>query len=340
PYRYGYNILRAIMHRGLLSQGEIGLIRRDTAGMSGSYTGSVANGVTTGTYNGVPECGENFSRLPDPTGDFVLTGCDIAIGQSTCNATLNYWSAGMPTAMVRVFQGLVTGANLISNTASAVLLRTVQHGSGVGNTFSLTYPYSAADGTSKYFILKQQLLTVNCVPGGVWDVPSGKCVVSAGPSAALNICPTGTPSVVVTGTQNLTAWYTPTGTSFVGCSNNPAGAVNHTNRTSNAVWSTSGASAAKATVGNGVNGGVVTGVSATAGIPVIVTANDATNSVSNAININVLDACPPDTCNNHAVQAAGLCVGQSFTIDDLCGNPNTPCGGTRVCDYNWKEVAP
>ena len=50
---------------------------------------------------------------------------------------------------------------------------------------------------------------------------------------------------------------------------------------------------------------------------------------------------PTNSCSSASsdTRAAGICAGDTFTITDGCGGTLT-CSGTRVCDYNWKEVAP
>lgn len=163
------------------------------------------------------------------------------------------------------------------------------------------------------------------------DLRATASVTVSGPAAAaLNICPAGTPTVEEGATQNLTAWYTPAGVSFLSCADT-TGAQDQTNTVT---WSSN---TSKATV---ESSGVVHGVTATGGTPATITANDSVHGVSDTIDINVIAACVPDTCANHAARAAGLCTSDTFTINPGCGSTSQTCLGTRVCDYNWREVAP
>ncbi len=149
------------------------------------------------------------------------------------------------------------------------------------------------------------------------------CVPVAIP-AALNICP---PSAILgTGgqTQQLQAWYTPAGTSFIDCGNTTGAS----DAAGTASWSSS--SSAVATVSTS---GLVTSAGAS-GQSTDVTAVYAGVNDSAAITLT----CIQNVFCTAATQGA-VCEGETYTFIDNCGVPHD-CDGTRSCNYNWKEVAP
>lgn len=326
PYRYGFNRSKEVVHQGLLAVGEKGVIQVTDAGESGSYPGSTANGVTTTTYSGVPVCGENHARLPDPTGWLTAGNCQIAIGASTCVSPVS-WNISSWAPNVRVFQtDQFTVPNTIATNVNTYsdLNRTVQYGSGVSNLFSLAWTYTDATGNVAYQVVSSATATATCVAGSSWD--GTICSVSAVP-ARVSICPASATLGVGT-TQQFRAYYTPAGTTFAGC-----GTPNGTNVTSSANWTH--AAPTVATVNNSSSKGLVTGVSAgNADFTVTYTGLTAFFSV-------VVSCTPTNSCSSAGSQAkaSGICAGDTFNINDGCGGTLT-CSGSRVCDYNWKEVAP
>lgn len=151
--------------------------------------------------------------------------------------------------------------------------------------------------------------------------------VSVGVPARVNVCPASATLGVGT-TQQFRAYHTPAGTAFAGC-----GTPNGTNVTSSANWTH--AAPGVATVNNTSSKGLVTGVSAgNADFNVSYTGLSDTFSV-------VVSCTPSNSCGSVSStnKAAGICAGDTFTITDGCGGTLT-CSGSRVCDYNWKEVAP
>ena len=191
---------------------------------------------------------------------------------------------------------------------------------------------SASGSSQAVFVGSTTTYNLECWNGvGVSSgIASVTVTVAVAPiPAALHICPSSATVVALGVAQNLKAWYTPTGTSFVSCANT-TGAID---RTVNVTWTSS--FPARASVG--VNTGIVNGL--TAGGTTI-TANDLANGVSSTAPITVTGACVPDVCGNHAAEAANTCTGDTFTLVRGCSLPNTSCPGTRPCDYNWKEVAP
>lgn len=134
----------------------------------------------------------------------------------------------------------------------------------------------------------------------------------------------------VASTQQFAAYYTAAGVTFNGC-----GSPNGTNVTSSGstTWSTS--SATVAIMNNGGSKGLATGVAAgSATMSAVYSGLTGTASVT-------ISCTPTNSCSSASsdTRAAGICAGDTFTITDGCGGTLT-CSGTRVCDYNWKEVAP
>ena len=152
-------------------------------------------------------------------------------------------------------------------------------------------------------------------------------VTGGGPAAAVNLCP-GSATMGVASIQQFTAYYTASGVAWNSC-----GAPNGTNVTSSATWSSSNTSVA--TMNNSSNKGRATGVAAgSATMSAVYSGLTATAAVT-------ISCTPTNTCSSASsdTRAAGICAGDTFTITDGCGGTLT-CSGTRVCDYNWKEVAP
>lgn len=127
--------------------------------------------------------------------------------------------------------------------------------------------------------------------------------------------------------MSLRAYHVLNGT--VDCSNAAAVATDVTGTT---VWSTSNAAVAT------VVGGVVTSTTNTIGSSATISATYSGLTDSGA---TVVITCLPTNCFDPgpAATAANKCPGSAneFTIDDGCGGTLT-CQGTRVCDFNWKEV--
>ena len=63
-------------------------------------------------------------------------------------------------------------------------------------------------------------------------------------------------------------------------------------------------------------------------------------SIDSSVQVNVTKFCAPG-CT--AGQGKLVCIGKTYTASSStsgCGGVTSTCDGTRVCDYNWKEVAP
>ena len=273
-------------------------------------------------------------------------GSEVVFVGSTSDYHLECWNAvGVSSGTVIV---TVTVGGAVPNPVIVSFTATPNgHAVGGGNS---TLDWSISDATScwasggwsgwKTVAGGSQVVSVGstttysleCWNGvGVSSGVAGVTVMVAVPPipAALHICPPSATIDALGPVQNLRAWYTPAGTNFISCANT-TGAFN---RTVNTTWTSS--NPARASVG--VNTGVVSGLAA--GV-VTITANDLANGVSSTATITVDAACVPDVCGNHASEAANTCTGDTFTIDRGCGLGNTSCPGTRLCDYNWKEVAP
>ena len=160
----------------------------------------------------------------------------------------------------------------------------------------------------------------------------GSCTASTPDTStcpALHICP-DSPVSIGFGPANalqLHAWSTPLGTAFNGCSNPSVGA---TDKTNSSVWTTSDGLRVS------VNAtGRVTGVSVGSSQ---IGASESGLSAGSTVTVVCAST---NSCGSAAsqTQAASLCIGQTFTVNDGCGTTLT-CAGVRSCDYNWKEVAP
>jgi hypothetical protein len=57
-------------------------------------------------------------------------------------------------------------------------------------------------------------------------------------------------------------------------------------------------------------------------------------NVNSTVQVSVTKFC----ASNCSASAASYCSNETFTTNDGCGLPET-CTGTRLCDFNWKEVA-
>lgn len=159
---------------------------------------------------------------------------------------------------------------------------------------------------------------------GVWAVspqPGATCVPSP---ARVDICPASA-TVEVGGTQSFTAYHTLQGVVFDGC----AGTSVRNNVTASTTWGSTDVSVVT------VSGGIATGQAiGSASVTATYSGLNATN-----VPITIIAACSPRACSDDA-QSGSTCVGDTFTMDDGCGNTSMSCSGTRSCDYNWKEVAP
>lgn len=310
-----------------------------TAGPGGSIAPS-------GWVNNIPQ-GSNQSFTITPNGGFVtssvlIDGINVgALGSYTFNnitvdhdIVADFIPAVGPAVTISASNVNVApgGSTVITWTPSNVTSCWGWSGSGNWDGGGGQWK-NAAGGNQTIFPFATASYFIEC-----WDnngLSSGQrsvlVNVSAAPPtpAALHICPSSATVIVGGLPQNLTAWYTPVGTSFISCANT-TGAIN---RTANVAWTSS--APAKATVG--INTGTVNGVAA--GLTTI-TANDPVNSVNATAPITITAACVPDNCGNHAAQVSSTCSGASFTITVGCGSPDVSCSGTRSCDYNWKEVAP
>ncbi|MFA9262938.1 MAG: hypothetical protein ACEQSB_06355 [Undibacterium sp.] len=96
-------------------------------------------------------------------------------------------------------------------------------------------------------------------------------------------------------------------------------------------WSS--ANAGVASVNNGASKGLTTGIGAGT---TNITANYLGYSNSSAVTVS---CAPSNSCASASSldMVANTCAGQTFNINDGCGN-TIACNGARTCDFNWKEV--
>lgn len=152
--------------------------------------------------------------------------------------------------------------------------------------------------------------------------------VAAPATPTLTICPAAGVSVTVGGpTGSLAAYYNAAGST--NCGSLPGASLQVTPDS----WFGNDANIATVTglgTVTGISGGVSSATtpvqasySGTTSPPVTITVQAAPSCVSN---------CTP-------AQAATVCTGDTYTVNDSCGVPKS-CPGSRLCDYNWKEIAP
>ncbi len=188
---------------------------------------------------------------------------------------------------------------------------------------------SASGGTQVVSPSATTTYSIECwnATGVSTGIRSQTITVTGGAPAAVNVCP-GSATLGVATTQQFSAYYTAAGVAWNGC-----GSPNGTNVTSSATWSSSNASVA--TMNNGPSKGLATGVAV---------GSATMSAVYSGLTANAgvtISCTPTNTCNSASSQtrATSICAGDTFNINDGCGGTLT-CSGTRVCDYNWKEVAP
>lgn len=270
--------------------------------------------------------------------------CDIgapsdALCSATHTITATAGSGGSiaPAGSVSVAQG-TNRQFTITPDPGYTIDSVVVDGSNVGSVGTYWFNNISSDHTIGASFLSSGLCNNGVLnPGEQCDLGAlnGACPASCsltctnnscapGIPAALNICPSSA-TVSVGDTQAFTAWYTPTGTSFINCSNT-TGAVN---RTASVQWVSGNPAVAT------INGsGVLTGVSAGSSLT---TANDLANGVSDTITVTVLPIACSET-KSCTTKEAQYCSGESFSMAGDCGVLS--CTGTRLCDYNWREVSP
>lgn len=166
--------------------------------------------------------------------------------------------------------------------------------------------------------------TINCA--GATGGASDTATLNVAAATDFKVCPTSATIGTAVSTQ-LRAFYETVGT--VDCGNT-AGAIEVTTDPSTN-WSS--ANAGVASVNNAASKGLVTGVSAGT---TNISATYLGNSNSSAVTVS---CAPSNSCASASSTdtAANTCTGQTFNINDGCGN-TIVCNGTRTCDFNWKEV--
>lgn len=190
-------------------------------------------------------------------------------------------------------------------------------------------PAQIASGTTVVSGLPagSHVISMTCADAaGTQTVMDTVVVIVAAAVPDLKICPRGSiPLSGNGGTTFLRAYYVPNGT--VDCGNTSAAI----DVTGTSAWSTSNAGVAT------VAAGVVTSTTNTAGSSATISATYLGLTDSGAtVSITCV---PTNSCASAgpAATAANRCPADTFTINDGCGGIVT-CPGTRVCDFNWKEV--
>ncbi len=250
-------------------------------------------------------------------------GSGTSTGMKSVSVTI--LPAGAPTVTLSAAPATIPTGNSSTLTWTTSGAATCNSWTSVGNASDFTGTQNATGGNQSVSPLLNSTYNIECFSGtGVSSGVSTATVTVTGVLAAVHICPT-VATVSVASTQNLTAWYTPAGTSFAGCA-----APNGSNVTATATWSSSNPGAVSVNTT-----GVITGVA-----PGSANIGASYSGVNDSIVATV--ACvPTNSCGSASstTTANTLCTGSTFNISDGCGN-TLVCNGTRACDYNWKEVAP
>jgi hypothetical protein len=290
---------------------------------------ALTNSYPAGAGDGISGAWSGFTSAATGTNHFYISGTTKRTIQATpesytftCSIGSTIYSSATLIVTAAPTYTVTTSAGTGCTVTPGPTTWQVAAGSYLGVNFGANAGYSISD------------VTVNGVSQGVLNEYNVNnvwqnfniavtCVPVAIP-AALNICP---PSAILgTGgqTQQLQAWYTPAGTSFIDCGNTTGAS----DVAGTASWSSS--SSAVATVSTS---GLVTSAGAS-GQSTDVTAVYAGVNDSAAITLT----CIQNVFCTAATQGA-VCEGETYTFIDNCGVPHD-CDGTRSCNYNWKEVAP
>lgn len=192
------------------------------------------------------------------------------------------------------------------------------------NPAGTTGAYTIPSGTLEPGVNYTVTITCTGASGGAVD----SVLINVAPATDFRVCP-ATPIVGPAATTQMRAYYVTTGT--VNCGNLAGAFEVTTNPSTN--WASGNAGIA--TVNNVGSKGLVTGISSgstTITATYLSYSDPETITVSCTPTVSCADAGPTAT-------AANTCVGTNFQINDGCGSMIN-CGGTRTCDFNWKEVAP
>ncbi len=297
----------------------------------GNPTWCWATGGNEGTWNNTWQSVSGGSRVVTPpvTTTYTLE-CGDASTSVSDTATVTVGSGPMPNLTFTATPTTIVsgGLSTLSWTTSGGVTDCWSTG-GSDVTWNNTWQ-SSTGGTKSISPSVTTTYTLECWnAGGISTGLSSATVIvtGSGPVAAVNLCP-GSATLGVATTQQFRAYYTAAGVAWNGC-----GSPNGTNVTSSATWSSSDTSVA--TMNNSSSKGLATGV-ATGSATMSALYSGLTGTAPVTISCT-----PTNTCSSATSQtrATSICVGDTFDINDGCGGTLT-CSGTRVCDYNWKEVAP
>ncbi|QQR78852.1 MAG: Ig-like domain-containing protein [Candidatus Moraniibacteriota bacterium] len=157
---------------------------------------------------------------------------------------------------------------------------------------------------------------------------SATVTVSAAPAATYAICPSGSLALNTTSTTTvqLRLWRRANGT--------PVTCVDTTGATDITSSGTTGWSSSSGSVATVNSGGLVTAV-AGGGSTISATDNGAP---AGSVTVTVV-GCTAYICTTLPSSVTDTyCPGESFTTSDNCSGTISCSNGTRLCDFNWKEV--
>jgi hypothetical protein len=274
-----------------------------------------ALGTATTTTNG----GYLYCSKPDSMRK-VGTGCNLATAP-VINFTING-----STGPLEVASGTPLNLNWSTTGATSCIAWGASWATGTAVPIN---------GSTSFPITQSDTYIIQCTGPGGTTTSSIQVNIQNTLKICQNSCNSGatrgtttsTGSFTLTqgGTQNLVACFN----SATGCTD-PSGDV-----TASATWNEN--------TGSGV-------VSLSGSTPRIVTAGTAGNetlsvtyngqTASTQATVTCVPTYTQSSCATHP-EAQKHCQNEGFTISDNgCGVPVSCTGGTKTCDFNWKEVAP
>lgn len=302
-----------------------------------------ASGVDSVPYADGERCYVTSSKFSSGAAHYDTRDCMATAYVSVCNAPTVYMTGSRfalaPTGFIdrflawgkeRLINSVQAAGSIDINEGNTVTLRW----SSVNTTgcildlpgYGSSYLPSNGSFTTPSLSAGSLTATIKCYTGGVGSSPFAQDQVLIR-VAGFRICPQGCLACLGNGgTANLQSFYN--ASAPIDCSDTSTA----TNVTASSAWSSS--SPAIATVANGL----VTSISNTTGDTSTITATYDGASDSSTIRI----ICSPTlTCasSGPAADVENTCAGkQTPSYNDGCGNLFT-CGGSRRCDFNWKEIS-
>ncbi len=253
--------------------------------------------------------------------DHTITIVAAAVPAPTINFTING-----STGPLTVAQG--TALNLNWNTAGATSCTAWGASWASGTAIPLT-------GTTTFSATQSDTYIIQCTGPGGTTISSIDVIIqntlkicqNSCSSGALRGTPTNTGSftMVQGGTQNLVACFN----SASDCTD-PSGDV-----TSSATWNENAGSNVVSLSGSAPKT-VTAGANGTENLSVTYSGQTANTQAT----VTCVPTYTQSSCATHP-EAQNHCQNEGFTISDNgCGVPVSCSGGTKTCDFNWKEVAP